>query len=694
MSNQLDEFINTELGGCRIIEKTGSGGMGAVYRAHHIGLDKPVCVKILSPALAGDERYVQFFLREARSAAKLEHPNIVHILNVGKERGAHFIVMAFIQGENLSDIVAREGALTVNRATDIITGVLEGLSAAHEKSIIHRDIKPSNILIAEDGIPKIVDFGLARSVNEEKQLTIAGEMVGTAYFMAPEQGLGNKVDHRADLYAAGATYFYLLTARHPFEGKTSMDVVHKHISEPLPNIMLIRPDIPIWAEHVIEKLMRKKPEDRFQSAAEALGALKKERSEVPVSSAETPDRGQLLEMPSLTARLRAIQPEDVQTADRPESPEKPQAEAGPSTQHHTESQKTGLKPRGRVRIVSAKMRRVLKLALHFAMTAAAGAAFLLLGCLNTGNWKTFAEAFNSQLAADPAVTMTASTLGLGLLAWALMLKHRKLSPLYILLALSGALLFYFSGITAAAPQGTSLAERMAFALAKAAAGIPAKENMLVYAVFSFLAAAGFLSGFGVNLLNKSAGAAFTALAFIAMWQFGRIYAYPGHAPDFLIFLAGFALALAGLFTASSEIHSLFTPRPSVFIFAALAAMYVFSVSPYASYLAEEQARKKAKAAEVTIEIIPAGQSEYDRTQAQAAEAAESYKKAVKKLAADWDLRKQAWRGAVTVPLRNFMDTAAQKGSLPLMALLTLLLTNAYFLKDLVEYDEWISRMQQ
>ncbi|MFA5161687.1 MAG: serine/threonine-protein kinase [Elusimicrobiales bacterium] len=270
-----DALVGTELAGCKIVSKIGMGGMGAAYKAHHTLLDKIVCIKVLAPNLANDDRYVQFFLREARSVAKIEHPNIVQINNVGVDKGIYFLIMSYIDGSPLSDMITKTGGLPMDKSVAIISGVLRGLAAAHAQSIIHRDIKPSNILIAKDGEPKIVDFGLARKIHEEKQLTISGEMVGTAYFMAPEQGLGRAVDHRADLYSAGVTLYYMISAKYPFDGKTSIEVVHKHISEPPPNIIQVRPEVPLWLAGIIERMMKKKPEDRYQSASEALDALSK-----------------------------------------------------------------------------------------------------------------------------------------------------------------------------------------------------------------------------------------------------------------------------------------------------------------------------------------------------------------------------------------------------------------------------------
>ncbi len=273
-----NEFIGSIFAGCKIIAKIGQGGMGSVYKAEHLALGKTVCVKLLSKELSFDQRNIEFFMREARSASKLDHPNIVHVYSFGEERGLYFIVMSYVEGKSLEDILKEKKKMSIPEAAEYIIGILEGLAHAHSKNIIHRDIKPSNILVTKEGLPRIADFGLARSVNEEKQLTIAGEMVGTAYFMSPEQGLAAKVDTRADLYATGATFFYLITGKYPYEGKTSIEVISKHINEPLPNLYQIMPEIPLWTAKVIEKLMKKNPDERYQTAQEALEEIKKHKA--------------------------------------------------------------------------------------------------------------------------------------------------------------------------------------------------------------------------------------------------------------------------------------------------------------------------------------------------------------------------------------------------------------------------------
>lgn len=272
-----DPLIRKTFANCLILEKIGQGGMGVVYKGHHIKLNKTVCVKILAKELEADKRNIDFFLREAEISKQLDHPNTVHIYDYGKEKDNYYIVMSYVDGKSLEQIVKEKGHLDVKEACDIMLGVFKGLEHAHSKNIIHRDIKPSNILITKEDIPRIIDFGLARRIKEEKQLTIAGEMIGTAYFMSPEQGLSKPVDHRADLYSAGATLFYILTGKYPFEGQTAIEVINKHIKEPLPNLYLLKPDLPLWLVKMIEKLMAKNPENRYQSATEIIKELEKHR---------------------------------------------------------------------------------------------------------------------------------------------------------------------------------------------------------------------------------------------------------------------------------------------------------------------------------------------------------------------------------------------------------------------------------
>ena len=272
-------LVGKEISGCEILTKVAEGGMGAVFKARHKALNRIVCVKILSPALANDKKAVTLFLTEARAIAELDHPNIVNVYNVGKEQGYYFIVMSFIEGQTLSAMLKKERVLPIGRVLDLFDGVLKGLSVAHEKGIIHRDIKPSNILITPDGRPKIVDFGIAKKVDKEKGSTKTTELAGTAYFIAPEQALGKDIDTRSDLYSVGASMFYVLTGHFPYNGKNTIEIIQKHINEPVPDPSKLRPDLPGWLSLAIQKLMSKNPDDRFQTAKEVYTYFNKMRAE-------------------------------------------------------------------------------------------------------------------------------------------------------------------------------------------------------------------------------------------------------------------------------------------------------------------------------------------------------------------------------------------------------------------------------
>ncbi len=276
---QTPSLVGQEISGCEILQKVAMGGMGSVYKARHKALDRIVCVKILAPALTTDKKAVELFLTEARAIAEIEHPNIVQVYNVGKERGYYFIVMSFIEGQTLSQLVKTQKNLPLDMIINLFEGILLGLDAAHAKGIIHRDIKPSNILINVAMQPKIVDFGIAKKVDKEKGSTKTTELAGTSYFIAPEQALGRELDTRADLYSVGASLYYVLTGHFPYNGKNTIDIIQKHINDPVPNPANLRPGIPAWLVGAVRKLMAKRPEDRFQTAKETYVYFQKMRAE-------------------------------------------------------------------------------------------------------------------------------------------------------------------------------------------------------------------------------------------------------------------------------------------------------------------------------------------------------------------------------------------------------------------------------
>jgi serine/threonine protein kinase len=268
-----DPLIGMTLGGCRMDAILGRGGMGTVYRAHHLALDKPVALKLLAAHLASDPSFVLRFVREAQAAAKIEHPNVVQILDVAEEDERHFILMQFIDGESLDHLLERQGRLDLAHATRIARDVAAGLQALHGQAIIHRDIKPANILVSKDGSVKITDFGLARNLRIEKGQTAPGIFMGTPEFVSPEQVNGPVVDHRADLYALGVTYYLILSGELPFHALTAVEMATQHLrADPIPIESRVSGLDPRAVE-IIRKLLQKDPNNRYADAGELKGRL-------------------------------------------------------------------------------------------------------------------------------------------------------------------------------------------------------------------------------------------------------------------------------------------------------------------------------------------------------------------------------------------------------------------------------------
>ncbi len=263
----------TRLGGFEVLGKLGKGGMGTVLKARQVSMDRLVALKILPKKLAEDERFVQRFLREARSAARLRHPNIVQAHDVGFVDGYYFFAMEFVDGQTLSEIVGREGPLEANRALDAMKQVASALAAAHKEGIVHRDIKPANIMIDKDGQVRVTDFGLAKRTEGDVEVTADGAVVGTPAYVAPEMAKGGEADHRSDLYSLGATVFCALAGRPPFEGKNFSEIIVKQVNEPAPPLASLAPRVDRRLCHIVDRLLRKNPEARYPSATALLDDL-------------------------------------------------------------------------------------------------------------------------------------------------------------------------------------------------------------------------------------------------------------------------------------------------------------------------------------------------------------------------------------------------------------------------------------
>jgi YVTN family beta-propeller protein len=259
------------LGDFRIDDEIGRGGMGVVYRAAQISLERPVALKVISESLSDREGFRERFERESRLAASLDHPNIIPVYAAGEHDGVLFIVMRYVDGTDLRALLATEGAFDPARAAGVVAQVASALDAAHERGLVHRDVKPANILVAARGGGEhtyLTDFGLTKRTASDSGLTAAGEWVGTLDYVAPEQLRGESVDGRADVYALGCVLYELLTGQVPFVRDDDIAKLWAHISDPAPSPLELAPDTPRPLAAVTELCMQKDPDDRFQTAGD------------------------------------------------------------------------------------------------------------------------------------------------------------------------------------------------------------------------------------------------------------------------------------------------------------------------------------------------------------------------------------------------------------------------------------------
>ena len=251
----------------------GSGGMSSVYRARDTVLERTVAIKILHEHFSDDPEYVERFRREARALAQLNHPNIVTVIDRGEFEGRQFIVFEHVEGENLKELIDRESRLPVDQALALVHQVARGLAFAHDHGVVHRDVKPHNVLIDVDGVAKLTDFGIARSLEPADGLTETGRLLGTSEYIAPEQASGNRVDERSDQYSLATVLYELLTGEPPYKGDNFMAVAMKHIQAPVPSVRDTRADVSPRLDAIISRAMAKRPEDRFPTTEAMMAAL-------------------------------------------------------------------------------------------------------------------------------------------------------------------------------------------------------------------------------------------------------------------------------------------------------------------------------------------------------------------------------------------------------------------------------------
>ncbi len=281
-------MIGSKLGPYEIIEQLGAGGMGEVWLAQDTRLGRKVAVKVLPPQFATDPERLARFEQEARAAAALNHPHIAAVFDVGAEATAgpdvptHFMVQEYLQGQSLRDRLDK-GALPLDKALNLATEVGEAMTAAHKAGIIHRDLKPDNIFITEDGHAKVLDFGLAKltevgamtggsaSMSPAMLGTVAGQVMGTAGYMAPEQVSGEEIDHRADLFAFGSVLYESIVGRQPFAGKSIPDTLSRILLDEPESLVEVDESLPFELRRIVNKCLAKEAAKRYQAAGDLAG---------------------------------------------------------------------------------------------------------------------------------------------------------------------------------------------------------------------------------------------------------------------------------------------------------------------------------------------------------------------------------------------------------------------------------------
>ena len=267
------------------MRRLGKGGMGEVYLGRDDALNRYVALKVMSRKLTADPNFVARFKREAQAAASVSHANLVQIFELDETKGFHFFAMEYVQGKTLEEELKEQGHLAMEQALDYIEQAARGLQAAARKSLIHRDIKPSNIMIDDDRVVKLTDFGLAKALQDDSKLTQSDVILGTPHYVSPEQARGeSSIDHRSDMYSLGVTLFEALSSQLPFQASTPMGVMLRHVNDPVPDIAKLRSNLPWEIVEIVKTLLSKKACDRFQSYDELLSALQGARRAIPPES--------------------------------------------------------------------------------------------------------------------------------------------------------------------------------------------------------------------------------------------------------------------------------------------------------------------------------------------------------------------------------------------------------------------------
>jgi serine/threonine protein kinase len=318
----MKDLTGTRVGQYEIVERLGGGGMAVVYRAVQQPLGREVALKALSPELFQDEGFVKRFETEAKTLAKLDHPNILPIYDFEVTEGVTFLTMPLIRGGTLRDILNR-GPLDTLTAWRYLREIGDGLQHAHDAGIVHRDLKPTNVLIHSDGRAMLADFGLARGAGQPTHLTTIGLAIGTPGYMAPEQVMGHEVDRRCDIYAMGVLTFEMLTGRLPFIGSNRMEVAYATVNAPVPSAAKLNNALPDELDVLLAKVLAKDPAQRPQTVKDLLAQMAKlpQRRQAPAAAAPVPFARQAASQPAETAAMRIVSvPPAVHGSPPPASP--------------------------------------------------------------------------------------------------------------------------------------------------------------------------------------------------------------------------------------------------------------------------------------------------------------------------------------------------------------------------------------
>lgn len=270
--DSLQSLTGTRLDKYEVREEIGRGGMGAVFKGYDPTLDRFVAIKVLAPHLVWEQEFVERFLREARAAARLRHPGIVTIYDVGQAGGWYYFAMDYLEGEPLAQLIKRRGPMTMEDALPILRPVAEALDYAHDQGLVHRDVKPGNIIVGPQGQVTLTDFGIARAAAETR-LTRTGAIVGTPEYMAPEQASGGGVDNRTDQYALAVVGYEMLAGRVPFKAESTPALLHKVVYEPPPPLRDARPDLPAQVEQILARALAKEKHQRYSSCRAFVSGL-------------------------------------------------------------------------------------------------------------------------------------------------------------------------------------------------------------------------------------------------------------------------------------------------------------------------------------------------------------------------------------------------------------------------------------